>query len=87
MKCLFRFFTSSRGGLGAFLIIARLLLLSLVDITRPMRGPPVGLARGIGVIALRLLPETKTNRLQRGCFYMDALPPLSRPEVGSGQLL
>jgi len=52
-----------------------------------MRGPPVGLARGIGVIALRLLPEAKTNRLQRGGFYMYALPPLSRPEVGSGQLL
>ena len=46
----------SRGGLGAFLIIvARLLLLSIVDITQPMRAPPVGLARGIGVIAFRLL--------------------------------
>ena len=33
-----------------------------VTITRPRHGPRVGLALGIGVIELRLLPETKTNR-------------------------
>jgi hypothetical protein len=33
-----------------------------VTLTRPRHGPRVGLALGIGVIELRLLPETKTNR-------------------------
>ena len=70
---------------GLLIIVARLLLISIVDITQPMRAPPVGLARGIGVIAFRLLPEeTKTVRLQRGGFYMDALPSLARLEVALG---
>jgi hypothetical protein len=33
-----------------------------VTLTRPRHGPRVGLALGIRVIELRLLPETKTNR-------------------------
>ena len=33
-----------------------------VKITSPLHGPRVGLAMGTGVIELRLLPETKSNR-------------------------
>lgn len=33
-----------------------------MKLTRPENGPVVGLAQGIGVIELRLLPETKSNR-------------------------
>jgi hypothetical protein len=33
-----------------------------VEITRPRDGPRRGLPEGVGVIEIRLLPETKTNR-------------------------